>query len=101
MVSENALFTACGVEQESCACTVNDDVPVPVGVPESKPLELSVRPAGTVPAITVHETGAMPPALVNWNEQGEFCVPGGNGEALVMLNGRQEIVMLNSSVLVL
>jgi len=79
---------------------VNDDVPVPVGVPLSNPPEVSVKPAGTVPAMTVHEIGAMPPALVNWNEYGEFCVPGGSGDVLVMLNGGQEIVMLNSFVFV-
>jgi hypothetical protein len=61
-------------EAESCACAVNvfagpsaemlvkDGA---VGVPLITPAGLSCNPAGSAPAITDHETGAVPPLVCN------------------------------------
>ena len=45
--------------------TARVNVPVPVGVPDKRPVPESVRPAGML--VPVHEIGATPPVEVNWN----------------------------------
>jgi hypothetical protein len=52
----------------SRASTVKEAVIACVGVPEMMPLELSERPAGSVPLITLHTYGALPPTAVNGAE---------------------------------
>jgi hypothetical protein len=50
-----------GVDAESVAVMVNVAVPAAVGVPEKTPAELSMRPLGSVPAVTVQVYGGVPP----------------------------------------
>ena len=65
IVRENDPVAVCGVaEQESCAVTEIDEVPLPVGVPVRAPVVESVSPAGT--PVAVHVTGSSPPDEVNW-----------------------------------
>ena len=62
-------------------------VPVPAGVPVMAPvLELRVRPAGSVPDVTVHVIGVVPVATMVC-EYAEPCVPSGNGELVVIVGG--------------
>ena len=44
--------------------TVNTEVPGVVGVPDSAPAAVSVRPAGSVPMVTPKLYGAVPPLPV-------------------------------------
>lgn len=47
--------------------TVNVEVPLVVGVPESTPADVSVRPAGSTPPVTPKLYGAVPPLpLIVW-----------------------------------
>lgn len=57
---------ACGVEHESVAVILREEVPGAVGVPDSKPPEDSASPAGSAPE--VHEIAPKPPIEVNWFE---------------------------------
>ena len=50
--------------QESVAVTLGEDVPVPVGVPDSSPVLDNVNPAGS--PVAPHVTGLIPPAEANW-----------------------------------
>ncbi len=43
------------------ACTPNVNGPDAVGVPESTPAWLKLRPAGSAPEATAQDTGAAPP----------------------------------------
>ena len=54
----------------SAACTVKVTVPAADGVPEIKPAALIERPAGRLPEVMVHETGASPPELPSAAEYG-------------------------------
>jgi hypothetical protein len=50
----------------SVTCTVNDTVPAVVGVPEIAPVDATkLNPAGSVPAITLHLYGVVPPLACN------------------------------------
>lgn len=61
----NEPVAVCGVgEQESVAVTLGVLIPVPVGVPESKPPLESVNPAGN--PVAPHVTAPVPPVLANW-----------------------------------
>ena len=63
-VIERLAVPVDGVVDESVAVTVNELPPVPVaavGVPEIIPVELSVSPAGSDPAVTANVYGAVPP----------------------------------------
>lgn len=46
---------------ESVTCTVNDDVPATVGVPEIAPLPERLRPVFSVPDVIDHLYGVVPP----------------------------------------
>ena len=48
----------------SVARIVKVEVPAVVGVPESTPAAVRVRPAGSVPTVTPKEYGAVPPLPV-------------------------------------
>jgi len=50
---------------ESVVLIVNVKLPPAVGVPESRPPEVSVRPAGNAPLEMVKAYGAVPPDAVN------------------------------------
>ncbi len=63
----------------SVAVTVKEKVPVAVGVPERTPAAESVRPAGSVPAVTEKEKGgvlAVPAAVRVWLYAWVFTPPG-------------------------
>ena len=64
------MFTACVAlgEMPLAHCTVNENMPLAVGVPESAPEDaLSVRPPGNAPAVTLHVNAAgKPVALKLW-----------------------------------
>jgi hypothetical protein len=50
MVIERANDAVCGVVPESRTCTVNEEVPAVVGVPEITPVEaFKLNPAGSAP----------------------------------------------------
>ena len=49
---------------ESCACTVKEEVPATVGVPEIVP-ELSDKPVGSEPERMDQEYGEVPPVAVS------------------------------------
>jgi hypothetical protein len=46
------------------ACTVNEELPVAVGVPDNTPAEVRLRPAGNEPALFVNVYGLVPPLAV-------------------------------------
>jgi hypothetical protein len=50
-----------------------------VGVPEISPLELKLRPSGSVPPSSAMENvyGGVPPLAVSWNKYGTPTSPGG------------------------
>ncbi|CAJ0822896.1 hypothetical protein LMG18101_05256 [Ralstonia flaminis] len=51
----------------SVALSVKLNVPPAVGVPDSVPVELSVKPTGRAPAVTAYVYGPLPPlALTAW-----------------------------------
>ena len=56
-----ARVAVCGLASESVALTVNTLDPAAVGVPESTPAELKVRPPGKVPVLTLQVYGPVPP----------------------------------------
>lgn len=59
---DSALVVVCAVAAESFTCTVNDDEPDAVGVPETAPLDaFSVKPAGSEPDVMLHVYGVVPP----------------------------------------
>ena len=62
------MFTACVALGETplAHCTVNENAPLAVGVPESWPEEaLSVRPPGKAPELTVQVNVVGKPEAVN------------------------------------
>ena len=61
-VSANTLVT---LAVQSLSRTVNDAVPAAVGVPDSRPPELNVSPAGNAPALVVQVKGVVPPVMVS------------------------------------
>jgi hypothetical protein len=58
----SAFVAVCFGLLESVTCTVKAKVPAAVGVPEIAPALLSVRPAGSAPALIDHAYGVAPPA---------------------------------------
>jgi hypothetical protein len=77
MLSDCVAVSAAGVlESVTMAVKLND--PAVVGVPEIVPLAVaSVRPAGSVPALTLQLYGAVPPVAVKVREYGFWAVPPG------------------------
>jgi hypothetical protein len=52
MVIERAFVAVCAVVDESRACTVKEEVPAVVGVPEITPVEaFKLNPAGNEPVV--------------------------------------------------
>ena len=60
-VTVNVLVAVSFGEEESATSRVNLEEPAVVGVPESLPLVLKLKPAGNVPRETRQEYGAVPP----------------------------------------
>ena len=60
--------------------------PGAIGVPDSVPDELSVRPGGNDPVPTLKVYGAMPPLAVNVCEYDEPATPLGSGEPVRILS---------------
>ena len=65
-VNENDTVAVCGVgAAESVTVTEKVEVPAVVGVPERRPVELRVRPAGGAPVVTAQERAPVPPVAAN------------------------------------
>ena len=63
----------------SVTCTVNDTVPVVVGVPEITPVDAAkLKPAGSDPALTLQLYGAVPPLACSVVEYAVPVVPPGS-----------------------
>ena len=79
--SVNACVLDCCGEAESLAVNEKLEVPVAVGVPLIRPVaELRARPAGNVPAETVHVIGACPPEAERVAAYGKFAMASGSVE---------------------
>jgi len=91
----------CGVVEESVAAMVKFAVPDAVGVPSMTPVvPCRVRPAGSVPAVTLHETGCVPPLDCSVVAgYALFIVPPGS-DVVVIVNGGGAITMLSAFVAV-
>jgi hypothetical protein len=63
---------------------VKVELPAVVGVPDSTPAELSVRPAGREPEFTDQVYGVVPPVAVRVTEYGTPTVPAGGAEKFVV-----------------
>jgi len=74
-------------DEESATCTVKVDEPAVVGVPESVPPLLRLRPAGKLPEATLQEYGVKPPVAARDAEYPVPAVPLGS-EAVVIETGR-------------
>src|SRR6185369_10262002 len=72
--------------------TVSDVVPTTVGVPESRPSWLSVRPA-TLPAASVHVRGRLPPPTVNCWEYLRLTTPEGRATGEMLPSGVVELIV--------
>ena len=71
----------------SFTCTVNDDVPAVVGVPEITPVDAArLNPAGNVPALTLQLYGVVPPLACSVVEYAVPAVPPGN-DVVVTVGG--------------
>jgi hypothetical protein len=65
-VIERAWVAVCAVVAESRACTVKEEVPAVVGVPEITPVEaFKLNPAGNEPVVMLHVYGEVPPEAAN------------------------------------
>ena len=63
----------------SFTCTVNDEVPAVVGVPDIAPVPAArLNPAGSDPALTLQLYGAVPPFACSVAEYGVPVVPPDN-----------------------
>jgi hypothetical protein len=83
---------------ESFTCTVNEELPGDVGFPEIVPDAASVKPAGSAPAVMLHEYGVVPPLAASVVEYALLTVPSGS-EAVVTEGGcaaAPVIVILNA-----
>jgi hypothetical protein len=49
----------------SAACTMNEKIPLPVGVPQSAPVPLRTNPGGKLPWVMLQLYGGAPPVAVN------------------------------------
>jgi hypothetical protein len=63
--SVNVVVIFTGMVEESVALKVSTEFPSVDVVPEIRPLEESVRPAGSVPETSANVTGALPPFTAN------------------------------------
>jgi len=81
-----AKVAVCAGDPESVTVTVNEVVPAAVGVPESTPAVLSVRPAGSVPVVTAQVSAPVPPVATSVKLYAVPTVPGGRGEVVVIFN---------------
>ena len=81
VVKEKTLDT--GWPLASVIVTVNEEVPALMGVPDSNPPELNVRPLGIVP-VSLHEYGTKPPVPPNWTEYEDAVDPEGSGDVVVI-----------------
>jgi hypothetical protein len=69
------------------AVTVKADAPIAVGVPPIAPLALfKLNPAGSVPLVTAHEMGLLPPAA-NVKEYALPTKPAGSEDRVVIVGG--------------
>src|SRR5262245_6178399 len=66
------------------ARTVNVDEPASVGVPETMPSLLSVRPPGSAPVRMLNAYGAVPPLAVSVCEYGVPTTPPGSDPLIVI-----------------
>ena len=79
---------------ESCAMSVNDEVPSVVGVPERTPAGLRVRPGGGVPELVLHVSGVAVLDAVKAKLYGRLTAPeGGAGVALMTGGGGSTMTM--------
>jgi hypothetical protein len=99
MVTVNDLVAVSLGADESATCTVKVDDPAVVGVPESVPPLLRLRPAGKVPAETLQEYGVKPPVAASVVEYAVPVVPPGSDE-VVMESGCTEVEMVTVNDLV-
>jgi hypothetical protein len=76
MVMLKDLVVVCVGDEESLTCTVKDDVPAAVGVPEIWPEEaLRVSPAGKEPELIDQEYGDVPPEAASEAAYAELTCP--------------------------
>ena len=54
-----------GLAALSVTCAVKVKLPAAAGVPPSTPALLNVRPVGTVPLLTLHAYGVVPPVATS------------------------------------
>jgi hypothetical protein len=71
-----------------------------VGVPPMTPAPDSVRPAGSVPVVTDHAYGGVPPVAANVCEYAVPTVPFERGDDVVIESGGGSIVTANCFVAV-
>src|SRR5260221_166060 len=83
MSTANTLSTVTG--PVAVARTVKTVIPVPVGVPDSRPDELRLNPPGAEPDVTDHEH-PLQPGDKSCCEYAVPTVPAGSAPSLVMAN---------------
>src|SRR3972149_3381053 len=68
----------------SCTCTVNEESPEVVGVPETAPVApFSVIPAGRLPEITDQTYGVLPPVAASVAASAPPTVPSGRADVVI------------------
>jgi hypothetical protein len=82
IVSVNGFATV--APAPSATFTVNEYIPVLVGVPASTPELLSASPGGKAPAVMDHVNGAVPPDSAVVCEYATVAAPFGMGEVVVI-----------------
>jgi hypothetical protein len=70
-----------------------------VGVPLIIPALLKLRPAGNVPATTIHEYGVVPPEAVSGAEYAVPTVPFGNEAVVIISSGAPTLMLMESGLL--
>jgi hypothetical protein len=84
MVMVNAFVAVCGGVPESVAVMEKLNVPAVVGVPERRPLGVSVRPPGSVlPLAKAQVTAPVPPLEVRFKLKGVLTEPIGVAGAVM------------------
>jgi hypothetical protein len=86
MVTVNDLVAVSLGDDETATCTVKVEEPAVVGVPESVPPLLRLRPAGKLPEAMLQEYGVRPPDAARVVEYAVPAVPLGS-EAVVIETG--------------
>jgi hypothetical protein len=94
-----ARVAVSGVVLESVTWTVKLDDPAAVGVPESTPAVLSVRPAGNVPTVTFQVNGDVPPVAAKVWLYATPTVPPTRGDVVVIETGVGVVVLVEVAVL--